>query len=388
MVAPMKRSNLIQPRVQGQASGEPARLSDNWKYDVNWDPIEEPVRDEPADKLVDEELERARALDQAEGRGNMAMMDEMVLNSLSLRNARKRARADRWPAVAVSTPVADHGRKRLGAPDKANVKATPRDVAVMSNSLHTIGCREKSLIRRPEAVPIAPSLNAMRLLLELLFHIRAKSDDEFEEFHVSVADLGRRCGIAYRMGRDHAEKMLWDLSSAVFIYRDQSEFVSVPYMAIAKLDHETGIAHLKLNSQLRPYLLRLKDRYRQLHRSVLTLGSARSMLLYMFARKFIGLVRPEHRVPIDELKSALLVDEEMDWATFRKDYLQPATDEINRKTEIKIDYSAERGARRKRGGVAAVAFRVAEHKAVDEVNKEMGKVLLIQPRRKVTEAIR
>jgi len=175
--------------------------------------------------------------------------------------------------------------------------------------------------------------------------------------------------------------VLNDLCCAVFTTRDANVSVWAPYMAIAKLDDKTGMAHLKLNNELRPYLLGLRSRYRQLQRSVLKLRSARSMLLYMYARKFIGLMRSEHRVPIDDLKSALLMDSEMDWATFRGDHLQPAIHEINRKTEIKIDYYAERGASRKRGGIAAVAFRVAERKEAGESDKETGKVLLIQPRK-------
>src|SRR6266853_1464789 len=175
------------------------RYVDDWKYDVNWDPID----DKPLDDLVDEELERARASDRNEARGRYMAGEMDAIDTFSqLRRNRDGGR----PARAVSAPVADHGRKRLGGLNKANVTAAPRDVAVMSNSVHSIGRREKSSIRRPEPTPpVAQSLNAMRLLLEMLFHVRAKTDSEFKELSLSIPDLSRACGLSYRMSRGQAE---------------------------------------------------------------------------------------------------------------------------------------------------------------------------------------
>lgn len=248
-------------------------------------------------------------------------------------------------------------------------------VARMSNAVHSIGYRQekRSLIRRREAEFdfMPPSLNAMRLLLGLLFRVHAKTDHEFEEVKLSIAGLGQSIDLGYRLTHEKAEALLQELSSVVFTYRGEGEFMAAPFMAISKID-QAGIACLKLNRELKPYLLRLESRYRQLHRSVLKLRSPYSMLLYVYLRRFIGLDRLRQPVSVRDLLSAMRVDDKMPWAAFRKDYLQPAIDEITDKTELQIKYFPERGGRldRKRGEVATVMFEVIERNQAVEADKE------------------
>src|SRR5258708_28481304 len=317
-----------------------------------------------------------------------------------LKDLARQQRAGEWPAGGISVRVADRGRKRLGGPDEANVKAirtaelvplgrvganaraTPRDVAVMSNTVHSIGRRKKPLIRQQEPRLVAAGLNAMRLVLALLFRVRAKSDYGFEEFKFSVPELGRIIGLHYRMTREQTENLLRDMISVDFSCRtDEVCFVTAPVMAISKLD-ETGTSfRLHINEKLEPYLLNLRE-YRQLHRSVLALKSVRAMLLYILARKYIGLRwKPRPRIPLADLLSVMQVDKRTPWALFRRDHLEPAIDEITRKTELKIRYSAERGGRvdRKRGEVEAGVFGAAERKGAGWGNKEIGEGRLIPP---------
>jgi hypothetical protein len=254
----------------------------------------------------------------------------------------------------------------------------------MSNTVHSIGRRKKSLIRQPEPQLIAAGLNPMRLVLALLFRVRAKSDYGFEEFRFSVPELGRIIGLHYRMTREQTEKLLRDINSVDFAcWTDEGCFVTAPFMAISKLDETGTSVLLQLNKKLEPYLLNLRE-YRQLNRCVLELQSVRAMLLYIFARKYIGLRwKRRPRIPLADLLSIMQVRKRMPWALFRRDHLEAAIDEINRKTEVKISYSAERGGRvdRKRGEVEAVFFEMDERKVADGANKEMGKVLLIPPRK-------
>jgi hypothetical protein len=234
-------------------------------------------------------------------------------------------------------------------------------MAVMSNSVHSIGRRKKSLIRRSEPQLTAASLNAMRLMLALLFRVRAKRDYGFEEVKLSIAELGRTIGLAYRMSREMAEELLQSLNYIDFAYRsDTGFFVTAPFMGLSKLDESGTTACLQLNDKLEPYLLDLQKNYRQLNHSVLELQSVRSMLLYIFVRKFIGLRWVRARALFSELLSVMQVNEQMAWATFHKDYLKPAVAEINLRTELRLVCLPERAGHRKRGGVEAVKFEVTE----------------------------
>ncbi len=233
----------------------------------------------------------------------------------------------------------------------------------------------------------------MRLLLVLLFRVRAKSDHDFEEVRLSIAELGRTIGLAYRMTREMAEELLQSLNSVHFTCRsDAGRFVTAPFMGISELDESGTTACLQLNDNLEPYLLNLQKNYRQLLPSVLELQSVRSMLLYILVRKQIGLrwLRCLH-VPFAELLSAMQVREQTPWAAFHKDYLKPAVAEINLRTELRIGYCPERGGHRKRGEIEAVRFEVAEkveRKSVDAEQEAAGedqgaRKVQIEPRKPV-----
>jgi hypothetical protein len=268
------------------------------------------------------------------------------------------------PEGEASGGVSQEGRKRA-----------PRDVAVMSNSVHSIGYRRKSLIRPRELVPAICSVNAMRVVMHMLFLVNASRDPAFVELTSTVSDLARAIRVRYPLGRQQAEELLTEVASTILIVRDESHFAAIPVTAVAQVDHETGVVQLKLNRELEPYLLDLRSKYRKLKPSVLGLRSSRVMLLYIFLRRYIGLNQPTHHVSTKDLLVAMQVRNDMPWAEFRKDCLQPAVDDINRKTELHVEYAAERGGRtdRKRGEVAAVVFKVSERKLSGEVDSEPGK---------------
>jgi len=369
-------------------------MGNSERFDANWDAIPEAPAAEDDD--IDE-LTLARRRDSAAAEGDF---EETLFNlqDRALRENAKRRQNRRKPTAAGQRPA---GRPQGGSGQQAPHGAgqagqgptTPRGVAVMSNSVHSIGRRKKSLIRRSEPQLVATSLNAMRLMLALLFRVRAKSDHGFEEVKLSIAELGRTIGLAYRMSREMAEELLQSLNSVDFTCRsDTGRFVTAPFMGISELDESGTTACLQLNDNLEPYLLNLQKNYRQLLPSVLELQSVRSMLLYILARRYINLRwlhRP--RVPFAELLSAMQVREQTPWAAFHKDYLKPAVAEINRRTELRIEYCPERGGHRKRGEIETVRFEVAEkvgRKSVDAEQAVAGAdqgacKVLIEPRKPV-----
>jgi len=341
--------------------------------------------DDAADRNYERaEQERLKKLSaEMEARGGI----DRVLLQLSLGKAAALKKDKKWPARA-KPPAADFSpanvRQKLGRIEpRLNGQQGP--VAVLSNDVDSISHRQekRSLIRRPkpEFDLTYPGLNATRLLLELLFRVRAKHDNGFKELKFSIPELGRSIGLEYRMSRQQAETLLDNLSSVVFTYRGAEGTAWVPCMAISKLDHGADIARLKLNAELEPYLLDLRS-YRRLHRSVFKLRSPSAVLLYVYLRRFIGLKQRRHRVPFAALTKVMWVDK--GWHVFRRDNLQPAIAEINRETELKVDYSPERGGHRKRGEVEAVIFELSEK----DGSKELDKLLenkepdtLIRPRK-------
>jgi Initiator Replication protein len=331
------------------------------KYDHDWEPIEEPVSDDAM----------ARAFARA------------AAASICSDPPASAKRNPTWAMIPAPSHRKPRAARQPGHTEKARPIGQPRAYAVMANSVHSIQHRKTSLIRRPatDVVPAICSLNAMRVLMHMLFHINAVRDIGFAELTSTVPALGRALGLRYPMGRRQAEDLLKEVASAILIVRKESTFAAIPVTALAHLDHETGITRLKLNTELEPYLLDLKNRFRKLHPAVLDLQSVRAVLLYIFLRRFIGLLKRRHRVPLGDLLGAMQVRVDIPWAEFRKGHLQPSINEINGKTEINVTCAPERGGRtdRKRGEVEAVIFEVAERKGA-AADKEAS-VLLIPPRK-------
>lgn len=252
-------------------------------------------------------------------------------------------------SARVGVARSDEGTKQ---PVVAKTSNTPRDVAVMSNAVVSFA---------------VPGVNPLRVLLEVVFRNRAKRknqwDNRFATVSIPITDLARAIGLTYRLTEKAAEDLVDKVSEAHLVHRRDGVYTRINCISRADFDHKTGMAYFKLSDEVAPYFINLRRKYRQLTRKALKLRSKRSMLLYLHARKYVGLRRPEHNVPLSALHHAMQVSDEIDWAAFNKDILKPAVEEVNRKTEIHIAYNPERFAGRQRGAVNRVTLRVTERRA-------------------------
>ncbi len=254
--------------------------------------------------------------------------------------------------------------------DDASKHRPPLATAVLSNHVDSLRPEPKSRLRlrnRPDIAPSLGSLNAMRIVLALLFRVRAKWDRQLAEFTTNSTDLSRALGLRYHMSRRQVVALLNEIASTVLTVRDGSKTFWIPAMAVAWLDDETGVISLQLNEKLKPYLLRL-DTYRELYPPMLQLRSPRAVLLYMLLRKCVGrkAAKNEHRVTYQDL-CRVIQARKMDWWKFEPDILEPAIKDINKTTELRVRYKPVRQGRtdRKRGKVDSVMFTVRQRKAVE-----------------------
>jgi hypothetical protein len=260
------------------------------------------------------------------------------------------AEVAREVALEIVTPTQATPKIRIGKPPEQ--RRTPQSFAVVSNSV-------QSIEGAPSVTWNLCSVNAMRIVINLLFLVNAKKDKAFWTFRTTCYELSRSLGLHYDLSREQAEKLLKEVAGIVFTIQKTGVFAAMPVTAIAKLEKASGAITLKLNPELQPYLLDLDD-YRKLYPSMLKLRSSRTMLLYLLLRRFVGLRNPHHSVPLKDLQR--IMQSAVPWKELRRSYLDPAIKDINQRTELAVSYKLKRpeGVYRKRGEVEALVFEVRE----------------------------
>ncbi len=276
---------------------------------------------------------------------------------------------------AKVAPVADFKRSDTSGDDfkTAKLKKPALRTAVISNSVQSIRLKG-SRLKLKLGLQFC-SVNAIRVVLALVFRVYAMEDSKFEMLRITASDLNRVLNIGYRMTRAQIESLLAEVAGVVFTVRSDDRFAAIPALAIAEFKPGIGIIRLRLNPELRNYFLNLSD-YRTLNRKVFRLRSARGVLLYMRLRRFVGrrYQKPTGAIPVKDLCQELRSPQGQPWSDFRKDALDPALADINKRTELSVTYQPIRGGRldRKRGEVDAVLFNVRERKQLKLKNPQQG----------------
>jgi plasmid replication initiation protein len=115
---------------------------------------------------------------------------------------------------------------------------------------------------------------------------------------------------------------------------------------------------VKFNSYITPLVIDLKKRYTSYElKYVLLLNSKYSSIFYELFKKNERL--GWFKIAVDKLKSLLGISEEKSyryWGAFAQKVLQPALDEINEKTDIKVKFETVKG---KHGKVIEIIFYIS-----------------------------
>lgn len=243
------------------------------------------------------------------------------------------------PSTAPQTPLSVQRRK-------------PQLYVALSNDIEAI--------EGPTALTWNPcSLNAMRIVLCLLFRVHAKRDKAFYTWETTCYDLSRKLGLDYNLNHTQTKRLLMEVKGLVFGLQLNTLFSAETIVETAELDTATGDVRLRLNPKLRPCLLNLA-RFRKLYPSVLKLQTPAAIHLYQHLRRFIGLRNPRHAVPMKDLQRAM--QSSAPWKDFRRKHLDPAIKDINKHTELTVTYEVRRREGRKRGEIEFLVFTLSERK--------------------------
>lgn len=196
---------------------------------------------------------------------------------------------------------------------------------------------------------------------------RAKGVPFQLEYDFNIRDYCKICGFSYESGKNYADikatlKKLSDRSMWVEI---GDEEVLCRWLAKVRTNKKSGIAHIKIDEDLVPYLFDLGQKFTQYQLyNILGFKSAFSVRLYELMKSYAYL--KSKTFEIDELKALLSVENVKsykDFSLFRARVLEIAEREINELSDITISYEPINKGRK----VIGIKFFIKQKDAIDRL---------------------
>lgn len=223
------------------------------------------------------------------------------------------------------------------------------------------------------------SVIEQKVVLYLISKIQP-NDTDFKEYEFSVADFCRCVGIETQSGANYN-----DVKEAIRSVRNKSMWLNlgngkhslVSWIEKARIDEGSGTIQIRLDSDLKPYLLMLRDKYTQ-YQLIYTLRmkSKYSLRLYELIMSYfynkLGTFKKVFKV--EELRELIDANKYTRFANLHSDVIKVAVSEINRYSDINVTYTQIKQGRK----TVAIEFQVTTKSMVDrlrveeETDKELG----------------
>lgn len=185
------------------------------------------------------------------------------------------------------------------------------------------------------------------------------------EYEFSIHDYCEICGIDYNQGKNYADikATLKHLSDRSMWLDDGNGEVLVRWLSKVRTNKRSGIAHIKLDEDLVPYLFDLGQRFTEYQlREILGMKSAFSIRIYELMKSYE--FKKTITFELEELKRLLMVEDVKSYSRFpdfRRYVLEIAQREINELSDINITFEPVTKGRK----VVQIIFRIEHKNAID-----------------------
>lgn len=179
-----------------------------------------------------------------------------------------------------------------------------------------------------------------KIILYLIAKIKP-TDTEFQEYEITVVDYLKitgttKGGNTYKLITDSlkalADKSMW-------IYTDEDTTNLVRWLQNVKVNTKTGIITVRLDEELKPYLLQIKNKYTQYELIyTLSLKSKYSIRAYEYlnSKHYNKLVPYSFEIDLDEFKERVGAENYTLYKDLNKRVINPIVSEINQYTDKKL----------------------------------------------------
>ncbi len=180
------------------------------------------------------------------------------------------------------------------------------------------------------------TFNLSAMSLDLLCMILAqikKEDNEFKFYKLGVSTIEKR--INRKLNRDSFKKSVQELESATLNISNES----IKWFEIFNFKSSNGILEVKLNEQLKPYLLNLESKFvlAQLD-SILNLNGYYSKRFYLLLAQYKKMQKCKY--DLIKLHKILSTPNSLQklYSNFKSRVLNFSMNELNQNTELNVEY--------------------------------------------------
>lgn len=191
------------------------------------------------------------------------------------------------------------------------------------------------------------SLNAAKLLRAAIMQVQ-KSDEELQPYIITSSELADLLHISkdniYRTMNEISEELMVSRAEARAENGKRKKFKKINLVSFCEFDSDVGFA-IKLNSDLKPYLLNLQNNYTQYTlENILSMNSVYGVRIFEILKEQIK----EKKLPINGKEIVLDVqyireccdceNKYIRFSQFKARVLDRAIEEINRVTDYQVSY--------------------------------------------------
>lgn len=219
------------------------------------------------------------------------------------------------------------------------------DKIKISESREMIVSKANFLVQHGRFKLSIPEQKTLAYIISLIPPRKSKTDIQPLEYKFNIREYCKVCGFSYDSGKNYADikTTLQKLSDRSFWLPIGDEDVLCRWLSKAKTNKKSGIATVKLDEDLLPFLLDLqKDFTAYQLLDILPMTSKYSIRLYDLLKSYANLTT--WTFGADELQDMLDSEYKDNFSDFEKRVLKVAEKEINKYTALNVRHEvAERG---------------------------------------------
>jgi len=234
--------------------------------------------------------------------------------------------------------------------------------------------REYKIVKRNDLIQNARynlSAQEQKIILYLISKIKPE-DTEFKLYEFQIKDFCEVCGIDTRNGGNYillkdTIKKLSDKS--MWVKLDNGKETLLRWIEKPYIDENSGMIEIKLDKDMKPYLLKLKEKFTKYSLYfTLAMKSRYSIRLYELLKSYQ--YKNECEFEIEQLKKMLFAETYNSFKDFRVKVLDIAMREINDYGDISVTYELERQGRK----FHKIKFKMALKYDIDESIKTFKRI--------------